>query len=59
MLCSTCGMEIGRPELPPEYRQAFQVRVGYVEDDEKTFQPEEDVGYYCSECLSRMEYNDN
>lgn len=52
MQCNKCGKEIGRPECPPPYQQAFQVRVGYVEDDEITFIPDEDVGYFCSECLS-------
>jgi hypothetical protein len=50
MECQTCHKEIGKMELPPPYRQAFQVRAGYV-DESGDFEPKEDVGYYCSECL--------
>lgn len=51
MECETCHKEIGNLEGPPEYRQVYQVRVGYLNDDGVTFIPDEDVGYYCSECL--------
>jgi len=56
MECSKCHKEIGTvkegiPLLEPPYRQAFQVRVGYVDED-GDFEPEEDVGYYCSDCLA-------
>jgi len=47
MKCSKCSQDIGTEGKP-----AYQVRMGYVEDDGITFLPEEDVGYYCSECLS-------
>ena len=53
MVCSKCKKKIGTPDLPPQYQQAFQVRVGYKEDDGVTFIPDEDVGYYCSDCLSK------
>ena len=53
MECSKCHKEIGYPEAPPQYQQVFQVRVGSVEDDGITFLPDEDAGYYCSECLSK------
>ena len=48
MVCKSCGKEIGKPYLP-----AYQVRVGYVEDDGVTFIPDEDIGYFCSECLMK------
>ena len=56
MECAKCHKEIGTvkdgiPQLPPAYRQALQVRVGYV-DESGDFEPEEDVGYYCSGCLA-------
>ena len=47
MECNGCGKKIGVGE-----DDAYQVRVGSVSDDD-TFEPNEDVGYYCSECLSR------
>ena len=51
MVCDKCKKEIGTSTCPPQYQQAFQVRVGSIEDDGTTFLPDEDVGYYCSDCL--------
>lgn len=53
MNCTKCENKIGTENSPPQYKQAFQVRVGHIEDDEITFLPHEDIGYYCSECLKK------
>lgn len=45
MVCNKCGKEIGT-----EGEMAYEVRIGYADENE-TFIPEEDVGYYCSDCL--------
>ena len=52
MKCDRCKKEIGKTEPTGAWEEAFQVRVGYIEEDGITFQPDEDVGYYCSKCLS-------
>ena len=52
MECSICKNEIGNPKCLSQHQQAFQVRVGSIEEDDGvTFLPDEDIGYYCSECL--------
>jgi hypothetical protein len=55
MQCDKCHNEIGKDTCPPSHQKAYQVRVGYVIDEENKpfgeFIAEEDVGYYCSECL--------
>jgi len=51
MKCDKCGKRIGAPDCSPPFRKAYQVRVGEVEEDEVTFTPDEDVSYFCSECL--------
>lgn len=54
MECSTCGKKIGDiDEETGGVNPAYQVRRGSVEEDGVTFLPEEDVGYYCSGCLSK------
>ena len=40
-----CGKVIGTEEEP-----AYQVRVGHTNEEDE-FEPDEDVGYYCSNCL--------
>jgi len=53
--CDKCGKPIGDEENP-----IYQVRKGYavdvqpykhMEPDRVDFEPYEDVGYYCSDCL--------
>ena len=46
MNCDKCNEPIGTQAKP-----AYQVRVGWT-DDGITFEVDEDIGYYCSECLS-------
>ena len=55
--CDKCGKPIGDDDNP-----IYQVRKGYagevqpykhMEPDRTEFFPEEDVGYYCSECLKQ------
>ena len=52
MTCDRCGKEIGKPECPIEYKDVYQVRIGEV-DEENNFIPDEDSGYYCSDCLAK------
>ena len=56
MECQKCHKEIGTvrdgiPQVAAPYRQAYRVTAGYVEES-GDFEPEEDVGYYCSDCLA-------
>jgi len=47
MKCDKCGKPIGAEE-----EAAYQVRAGHADDDDD-FVPDEDVGYYCTDCLAR------
>ena len=45
-LCNACG----KPIAPNE--PCYQLRQGWIEEDEVTFLIDEDVGYYHQLCLS-------
>jgi len=58
MNCDNCGKEIGFVS-ETDHEPAYQVRVGYFSPEHLAdqvygeFIPDEDIGYYCSECLSK------
>ena len=61
MNCDKCGLQMDMDTTDPVY----QVRVGHIGTRvsdvpdvsapplEEVFEPDEDVGHYCSECLSK------
>jgi len=52
MKCDKCGKEIDTiDEDSKAYVPAYEVRMGHFEDG--VFMADEDVGHYCSECLSK------
>ena len=61
MECSKCGKEIGQVDEKGNVEAAYLVQMGRagtiheegVEEPYEDFFPDEDVGYFCSECLSK------
>ena len=52
MKCDKCGKRIDTIEEGTKaYIPAYQVRMGHFENG--CFVPDEDVGHYCSKCLSK------
>ena len=61
MECKECGKELDIIDPKTKaYIAIYQVRMGHLSHHEypvgqlyEEFEPDEDVGYYCSDCLSK------
>lgn len=51
MNCDKCHKDIGTKAFP-----AYQVEMGYADEETNEFHPDEYIGHYCSDCLKQGVY---